>query len=307
MRRILVVLIALSLLGGYLLSGVRIVRPGERAVVRRFGRVLDQKPAPGMWIGLPWGMDRFDRVPVSSVQHVPVGYDPEAEERGATTPGQVLTGDHNLVNIRVVLYYAVDPDENAVVDYVLQGKDRTESLLARAAETVLVEWVAARKVDDVLIKGKAELPTVLVEQTQARIHPYHLGIKIQSASVDALQPPEEVKAAFDEVTKAKANIETQTRDAQREAKKKWADAETEKYRIREEARSYAYEQHRRAQAEAKSFLLRLARRQLARQKNPDIDVREWLDDLTELFDLLAKNGQLRMLPGPTEEGPTPHK
>jgi membrane protease subunit HflK len=306
MRRYLLGLLVLVLLGGYLLTAVKIVRPGERAVVRRFGRVLEEKPAPGIWIGLPWGMDRFDRVPVSQVQSVQVGFKPDADDRVPIIPGQLLTGDHNLVNVGVVLTYAVNPDENEVVNYVLE-KDRAEGLIARAAEAVLVEWVAGRKVDDVLIKGKAALPSVLVEQTRDRIRDYHLGVKIQNASVEWLQPPEEVKAAFDEVTSAKANIETKTRVAQREAKAKWAAAETEEYRIREEARGYAYEQRRRARAEAGSFLLRLAQRQLARQKNPDIDFREWLDDTVELFDLLAKNGQLRMLPGPAEGTPTPEK
>jgi membrane protease subunit HflK len=306
MRRFLLGLLVLVLLGGYLLTGVKIVRPGERAVVRRFGRVLDEKPAPGIWIGLPWGMDRFDRVPVSQVQSVKVGFQPDADDRGPTVPGQLLTGDHNLVNVGVVLTYAVDPDENEVVNYVLQ-KDRAEGLIARAAEAILVEWVAGRKVDDVLIKGKAALPTVLVAETQERIRDYHLGVKIQNASVEWLQPPEEVKAAFDEVTSAKANIETKKRIAQRKAKEDWAAAESEKYRILEEARGYVYEQQRRARAEAESFLLRLAQRQLARQKNPDIDFREWLDDMVELFDLLAKNGQLRMLPGPAEGSPAPQK
>jgi membrane protease subunit HflK len=306
MRRFLLGLLVLVLVGGSLLTGVKIVRPGERAVVRRFGRVLDEKPAPGIWIGLPWGMDRFDRVPVSQVQSVKVGFQPDADDRGPTVPGQLLTGDHNLVNVGVVLTYAVDPDENEVVNYVLQ-KDRAEGLIARTAETVLVEWVAGRKVDDVLIKGKAALPTMLVAQTQERIRDYHLGVKIQNASVEWLQPPEEVKAAFDEVTSAKANIETKVRIAQRKAKEDWAAAKTEKYRIEVDADGYAKEQQRRARAEAESFLLRLAQRQLARQKNPDIDFREWLDDMVELFDLLAKNGQLRMLPGPAEGSLTPEK
>ena len=63
MKRRLLLYPVVLLLVGYLLTGVTQVRPGERAVVRRFGRVLEQKPEPGLWIGLPWGMDRVDRVP----------------------------------------------------------------------------------------------------------------------------------------------------------------------------------------------------------------------------------------------------
>src|SRR5262249_30979535 len=101
MRRYLVLALLLLPLLGYLLTGVTFVRPGERLVVRRFGRVLEEKPAPGLWLGLPWGIDRVDRVSVSTPQLVVVGYQPQAEDEGASTAGQLLTGDHNLVNVQV--------------------------------------------------------------------------------------------------------------------------------------------------------------------------------------------------------------
>ena len=41
-------------------------------------------------------------------------------------PGQLLTGDHNLVNVTATLYYKVRPE--AVEDYVAEG-DRVEGLL----------------------------------------------------------------------------------------------------------------------------------------------------------------------------------
>src|SRR5207245_3528334 len=96
-------LIGILLLGfvGYLLTGVAQVRPGERALVRRFGRVVD-KPGPGLRIGLPFGMDRVDRVPVDLVRRVAIGYQPDAAETDQTTPpGQLLTGGTNPVNVQV--------------------------------------------------------------------------------------------------------------------------------------------------------------------------------------------------------------
>src|SRR5256714_13277035 len=111
MKRRLFLYPVVLLLVGYLLTGVTQVRPGERAVVRRFGRVLQQKPDPGLWIGLPWGMDRVDRVAVDRIQSVTVGYQDEVAVDAAIPAGQLLTGDHNLVNIQVTLYYKVRPDE----------------------------------------------------------------------------------------------------------------------------------------------------------------------------------------------------
>src|SRR5207244_1564073 len=134
-----------------LLTGVTQVRPGERAVVRRFGRIVD-RPGPGLWIGLPWGMDRVDRVPVDLVRSVAVGYEPAADDGGPLTPpGQLLTGDQNLVNVKVLVDYAVQ--EEAVDQFIINA-ERVDGLVARAAEAVLAEWVAGHTVDDVLIYGK---------------------------------------------------------------------------------------------------------------------------------------------------------
>src|SRR5712692_6258280 len=168
-------LILALLLVGYGLTGVVQVRPGERAVVRRFGRVLAEKPGPGLWVGLPWGMDRVDRVVVGRPQSVTVGYQGEAAADSVIPAGQLLTGDHNLVNIQVTLYYQVRPDK--VEDFVTQI-DRVEGLLARATETVLAQWVAARTVDDVLLNAKTELPEVLSKGTRERVEPYGLGVKV---------------------------------------------------------------------------------------------------------------------------------
>src|SRR2546428_852366 len=102
--RLLTYLLGAGLIG-YLLTGLTQVRPGERAVVRRFGKVVD-KPGPGLLVGLPYGMDRVDRVPVDLLRRVRVGFQPGTEQTDETTPaGQLLTGDQNLVNVQVVVAY----------------------------------------------------------------------------------------------------------------------------------------------------------------------------------------------------------
>src|SRR5690606_7978239 len=86
-------------LATYLLTGAAEVRPEGRAVVRRFGRVV-ARPGPGLWIGLPWGIRRVDRVPVRTRRQIRAGLDPEAASDAPETPrGQRLTGDQTLVNV----------------------------------------------------------------------------------------------------------------------------------------------------------------------------------------------------------------
>src|SRR5262245_5737887 len=157
MRRLLWIIPA-ALLLLYLLTGVVQVRPGERAVVRRFGRVLPHKPEPGLWVGLPWGLDRVDRVEVDKVRQVGVGY---GEDELGLPSGQFLTGDHNLVNVRALLYYKVHAADADL--YVAEGAPRVEAVLERLLEAAAGEWVAGRAVDDALLVGKTRMRGDLME------------------------------------------------------------------------------------------------------------------------------------------------
>jgi membrane protease subunit HflK len=275
-----------------LLTGVAQVRPGERAVVRRFGRIVET-PGPGLWIGLPWGMDRVDRVPIDLVRRVPVGYQPDLEEASQTSPpGQLLTGDHNLVNVQVVLDYAIREDR--VEDYVVQ-EPRVDGLVARAAEAVLAEWVAGHTVDDVLIQGKRQLPGILVGRVQDRLEPYRLGIEMQAASVVYLLPPDEVKPAFDEVTRAQTAIRTREHEARQDAERRRREAEAEKYRTEQLTAAYVNERLQLARTEADAFTKRLEQYQRLRQTNPDILTAIWWDEMGKLFARMKDTGRIDLL------------
>jgi membrane protease subunit HflK len=291
MRRFLYVLLGV-LLVGYLLTGVTQVRPGERAVVRRFGRVLDRRPEPGLWVGLPWGMDRVDRVAVDQVRRVEVGHQPDAEEGDVTPPGQLLTGDHNLVNLRAVLNYAVRPGGEE--DYVVHA-EKADGLVARAAETAMAEWVAGRTVDEVLLRGKVELPRWLADETQRRLEPYRLGVEVRDATVSYLLPPAEVKGSFDRVTEAQTEIRTRLYRAEQEAEQELRRAEAEKYRLEQMAAAYAGERRLLAQAEAESFERRLKQYQKLRQTNPDALSAIWYDEMGKLFARMKEGGRIDLL------------
>jgi membrane protease subunit HflK len=291
MKRVLAVL-GLVVLLAYLLTGVTQVRPGERAVVRRFGRVVDT-PGPGLYVGLPWGFDRVDRVPVELVRQVQVGYDPTLDDYDQVAPpGQLLTGDHNLVNVQVVVGYTVREDE--LEDFVVQA-EQVEGLVARAAETALAEWVAGHGVDEVLLQGPGRLPAWLVQRTRQQLQPYRLGVEVTSANVAYLLPPDEVKSAFDEVTRAQTAIETRTHEADQRARARLEQARAEEYRIRQYAAAYVDERLQLAQAEAEGFTARLEQARQLRQANPAFLTALWWEEMGKLFQRLNSAGRIDLL------------
>jgi membrane protease subunit HflK len=290
MRKFIYVLIAV--LAIYLLTGVAQVRPGERAVVRRFGRVVAQ-PAPGLWVGLPWGMDRVDRVPVNFVRRLTVGYDPESDPEALMPAGQLLTGDQNLVNVQVAIDYSIG-EGDSVVRYVLH-QDRIEPAVARATEAAMAEWVAGHTVDEVLLTGKVALRSWLAVKVQKRIEPYGLGVAIQSASVVMLAAPDEVKSEFDRVMIAQAGIHTRENEAKQEAEGMSRKAKSAANELKQQADAYTQGRKSLATAEASAFISRLEQYQRLRKDNPDILTAIWWSEMGPILAGLKSRGQVDVI------------
>jgi modulator of FtsH protease HflK len=285
-------LVLLLLLAAYGLTGVTLTRPGELAVVRRFGRVLEHKPGPGLWVSLPWGMDRVDRVVVDRLQSVVVGYRGDDNPDLVIPPGQLLTGDHNLVNVQATIYYKVRPEE--VADYVAQA-GRVEAVLSRTAETVMAEWVAGRTVDDVLLNGKTALREDLVPRIEERFQPYRLGLEVRDARVTLIAPPDEVKDAFDRVAKVQTETATAKYRAEQEAQRLLRQAEADRYRSEQETEAYAARARFMARGDAERFLKRLDQYRLGRRHNPNYLRQIWEEERGKLFARLKENRQLDLL------------
>jgi membrane protease subunit HflK len=291
MSRRIVIAMGIAFLVWTAATALTLVQPGERAVVRRFGRILPEHPGPGLHVGWPWGIDRVDRVPIGSVRRVAVGYvDGAAAE--AAPPGQSLTGDHNLVNAHLEIDYIVR--EDALEEFILLA-DRADALVARAAESALAEWIAGRPVDQVLLRGKAQLPSALVESVNRRLEPAKLGIRVEQASLTRLNPPDEVRDAFEKVAQAQTKIRTQVNIAEEKADRNRRAAAAETFRLRKLADTYAREETLKATAEAQAFTNRLNQYRELSKSDPNYLNVLWQDEVTRLFAKLKENGTIDLL------------
>jgi membrane protease subunit HflK len=282
----------LVLLVVYLLTGVVQVRRGERAVVRRFGRVLAEHPEPGLLIGMPWGMDRVDRVEVDTVRSVTVGSSEDETAEVSAPSGQLLTGDHNLVNVQVVLYYKVRPEE--LTDFVVQA-DRVPAVLSRLVESSAAEWVAGRGVDEVLLRGKNAMRSEVIARTRERIEPYRLGIEVLDARVAQVAPPDEVRDAFDSVARAQTGMATARNRAEQDAATRLRMARAERFRVDQSAAAYAHDRKVIAEQDARRFLARLKQYQEHRAKDPDYLRPIWQEERGKLFATMKEKGLIDLL------------
>ena len=93
-------------------------------------------------------------MPVRTARQLAVGYDPDTWSDIPGTPtGQFLTGDHNLVNVQLVLHYAIGETDAELDDFVMH-QDQVDVVLDRVAEAAAGEWIAGRPVDQVLAHGE---------------------------------------------------------------------------------------------------------------------------------------------------------
>jgi membrane protease subunit HflK len=275
----------------YLLTGLAQIRPEERAVVRRFGKVVAH-PGPGLWVGFPYGIDRLDRVPTATVRRVPVGYRPEFVEE--TPSGQFLTGDQNLVNVQVAIDYVVGDGPTDLEDYVAE-KDRVDGVLARETEAALGEWVSGRPVDDVLLTGNVALPGWLTRRVQERIADQHLGVRVQQASVAYLAPPDEVRGAFEDVNRSQTAARSQEQRAHQEAARMRNEAEATAYQLEQQALGSAAAKRTLAKAEADAFKKRLEQYRKSKATNPDAMATIWWEEMGRVWIGFKGRGRVELL------------
>jgi membrane protease subunit HflK len=191
----------------YLASGLYVVGPDQRAVVRRFGAVADQV-GPGMHYRLPWPVDRVDVVKTTSVMKIGVGFVLPSGDGESPAGMEVLTGDTNILNVALVLQYVIrDPAE-----FLFQINDAA-AFVEAAAEAALTETIAGMPVDEVLTRGRVAVQERVKAQVQEILDRRRGGISIVSASIMTMTLDRSVAQAFQDVAGAMADREKMINEA----------------------------------------------------------------------------------------------
>lgn len=197
-------------LGLYILSGLYVIRPGEVGVVRRFGRVIGPAVRPGLHYRLPWPVDKMDRVSLA-VRRMPIGFkfiDREAGIAPSSWEAQFLTGDANIIVMRMIVQYAVrDP-----VRYLF-GVEEAQWLVRKAAEAVLAGKVAGMRVDDVLTTARDEIQVEVRDELQRTLSETGTGLQVMGATLQDVAAPEEVAPAFRDVASAREDKQRRINEA----------------------------------------------------------------------------------------------
>ena len=226
-----VIFMVLAIIWGLL--GFYQVDEKEQAVVLRLGKYSDT-----LGSGLQWNPPFIDSVTTVRV----------TEERQYQARGLMLTQDENIVEISLTVQYNI---ANAK-DFVLSIKNPVMSL-QQATDSALRHVVGSTGLDGVISTGREEVAVGTAEKLQDLLNVYTSGINVVKINIEEARPPTEVRAAYDDVIKAREDLERLVNEAQAYSNGVIPEARGEAQRLREEAEGYLSQVVSKSEGEAKRF------------------------------------------------------
>lgn len=229
----------------YVVSGFYSVEPGERGVVKQFGKIIEDNVSPGMHFHWPWPFESSQRISAKGIRSFDVTFETRRDRK---LQGELLTADQNLLTLALSVQYTVVAPRG-----YLTATATPEGLLQRITESVAIERLAARNIDEILTTGRNALQNALRANIQRQSDQLGLGVRIKSAQIKQLAPPESTKRSFDAVDIARDGKRKRVQNEQGERSSRLARARSEANRMRQQARGFAAESVAKARGDAQLF------------------------------------------------------
>lgn len=257
----------------WLVSGFFIVQEGQTGVVLTFGKYSHMTPAGFNW-RWPYPIQSHEVVNVSQVRTVEVGYRSSVRNKQARE-SLMLTDDENIIDIQFAVQYKL----KSAADWVFNNRD-TEETVRQVAETAIREIVGRSKMDFVLYEGREKVALDVSQLMQQIVDRYKSGVQITNVTMQGVQPPEQVQAAFDDAVKAGQDRERQKNEGQAYANDVIPKARGAASRLLQEAEAYRARVVANAEGDAARFKQVLVEYQKAPAVTRD---RMYLETMQQIF------------------------
>jgi membrane protease subunit HflK len=255
---------ALKLLGPFLVfalifvvgyTSFYTVEPDEEAVVIRFGHYLKTN-SPGLHFKVPMGVDNVIKVKTKRVLQEEFGFRTQSTRGRRSTYSRnnfeneslMLTGDLNVADVEWAVQYRIgDPFK-----YLFQTSAPIQNV-RDVSESIMRRVVGDRSVSDVLTIGKVEIETQARILMQEVLDKYDMGVKVISVKLQDVNPPNVVKASFNEVNAAKQEQEKAINEAEGSYNKVIPEAKGKAQKKISQAEGYASAIINRAEGDVAKF------------------------------------------------------
>ncbi len=231
------------------------IPPEEMGVILRFGKFV-RTSEPGLHMKLPLGIERLRRVPVQrqlkeefGFRTVSAGIRSEFITTAATKEESImLTGDLNVVDAEWIVQFKIrDP-------YKFLFKMRNAIGTFRSmTEAVVRRVVGDSSVDEIVTIGRTRIANEAKDLLQALCDDYENGIEVNQLIFQDVNPPESVRASFNDVNEALQEKERKINEAWAEYNNEIPKASGEALQMLEAAEGYATERVNNAAGDAGRF------------------------------------------------------
>jgi modulator of FtsH protease HflK len=237
-------LLALALAGTivWLVSGFYTVGPNEVGLNRIFGRYTG-KTGPGLNYNLPIPIGSVEKLPVTDRNTTNIGFGlrQEAREPNAQVPldlpeeSLMLTGDENIADVKFVVIWQIDPVRPQ--DYAFNISNQRETVKA-VAESAMREVIGRGQIQRILTADRPKIEADVQELMQKVLNGYKAGILVLQVQLQSVDPPEQVIAAFKDVTAAQQDQNRLRNEAEAYANRVVPEARGKAAAIVQEAEGY---------------------------------------------------------------------
>lgn len=239
----------------FIMSSTFTIEPEEVGVVQRFGK-YSRTVQPGLNFKFPFGVETMTKVPVKrqlkqefGFKTVSAGIRTSYARDNFKNESLMLTGDLNAAQVEWIVQYRIsDP-----YLYLFKVRNAIQTL-RDATEAVMREVVGDRTVNEIITVGRQEIEVIVSQKLQEILTQYETGIKVDQVILQDVNPPDEVKASFNEVNEAEQEKEKLINQAKSEYNKVVPRAKGQAQQQIEEAKGYALERVNNAKGEANRFM-----------------------------------------------------
>ena len=233
----------------WLATGIYIIDPAERGVVLRFGAFQSSTTQGPHW-HIPYPVESVYKVNVEQVRSAEIGFRnaQNSYSGGVSSESLMLTRDENMVDVKLAVQYKI---ANAQ-DYLFNVSN-PELTLSHVVQSIIRQVVGDNTMDFVLTTGRDQVAQEVKTASQALINDYGLGIQITAVTMQDAQPPVQLKAAFDDVVKAREDEQRYINEARAYANDIVPKARGASQRLLAEAEAYKSEVVSKSEGEAYRF------------------------------------------------------
>ena len=224
-----------------ILSGFYVVQAENVGVILRFGKYT-KTTEPGLHIKIPV-IDKVYQVAVErqlkeefGFRTLKAGVTSQYSRGNFSSESVMLTGDLNVVVVEWIIQYRVEDPYK----YLFRVRNSRQTL-RDMSEASMRKVVGDRTFNEVLTVGRQEISQTVEANLQVLCEQYETGIRIKQVVLQNVNPPDAVKASFNEVNQAQQDKEKLINQARSEYNKIIPKAKGEALQTIQKAQGYASE------------------------------------------------------------------